>query len=410
MIYLDHNATSPIDPRVAATIAECYAAGYMNPASAHVAGRRARQRVEQARETIARLLGADTSGMNAAELVFTSGGTESNNLALWGLAAATCYGGPEVSPSGSPARIIVSAIEHPSIIGPAQQMRCQGYDVRQLPVDQNGVVQLSKLDSLITDQTRLVSVMLANNETGAIQPVAEIAEICRHRGVLVHTDAAQMVGKLPVNFDKLGVDALTLTAHKFHGPRGIGALLLRGGVKLRPMLLGGFQQQSMRPGTESVALTAGFQRALQLWRHESVAREERLRRLRDHLESLLKDGCPSLVVNGSGAKRVPHCSNVSFPGCDRQTLLIALDQAGVCCSTGSACASGSSEPSPVLLAMGCAKAVVEGSLRISLGAWTTMAEIEQAAHIILENYAKLCRQNGLILDGVATRETGQKPL
>jgi cysteine desulfurase len=383
MIYLDHNATTPIDPRVAEAIADCYAAGYLNPASPHAAGRRARQRLEQARETIARILGADTARMNSAELLFTSGGTESNNLALRGLAYS-----PTV-PKGPRTRIIVSAIEHPSILGTAQQMLRQGYDVRQLPVDSDGVVQISKLDELITDETRLVSVMWANNETGVIQPIAEIAAICRERGVLMHTDAVQLVGKLPVAFDELGVDALSLTAHKFHGPLGIGALLLRGGVQLQPILYGGFQQHSLRPGTESVALAVGLQRALELWRDESPERAEKLRMHRDRLENLLRAGYSDLVINGIAADRLPHCSNVSFPGCDRQALLLALDQAGVCCSTGSACASGSSEPSPVLLAMGCSEQIVEGSLRISVGKTTTTAEIDLAAQIILELRAKL---------------------
>ena len=209
--------------------------------------------------------------------------------------------------------------------------------------------------------------------------------------MLCHTDAVQAVGKLPVDFDELGVDALSLTAHKFHGPRGIGALLLRGGVRLAPILFGGFQQQALRPGTESVALAVGMRRALELWHAEAEERAQRMRGCRDGLERLLLAGCPELVINGIGAERVPHCSNVSFPGCDRQALLIALDQAGICCSTGSACASGSSEPSPVLLAMGCSEPVVEGSLRISLGATTTLAEIEQAAKIILENRSKLSR-------------------
>ena len=383
MIYLDHNATTPIDPRVADVIGQCYAAGYLNPASAHAAGRRARQKVEQARESIARILGADTAGTSAAEVIFTSGGTESNNLALRGL-----VGGPTTL-GDTPTRVIISSIEHPSVIGAAHKLRADGYDVRQLPVDAHGVVKVSALRDLLTDATRLVSVMLANNETGVIQPVAEVAAICRERRVLCHTDAVQMVGKSAVCFDELGVDALSLTAHKFHGPRGIGAILVRGDVDLEPILYGGFQQQSMRPGTECVALAVGFQRALELWHVEAFERARHLRECRDRLEQLLLAGCSDLVINGNSAERLPHCTNISFPGSDRQALLIALDRAGVCCSTGSACASGSSEPSPVLIAMGCSEPLVEGSLRISVGATTTLDEIERAAEIILENHAKL---------------------
>ena len=399
MIYLDHNATTPIDPRVAQAIAECHATGYLNPSSAHSAGRAARQRIETARATVARILGADITHTNSDEVIFTSGGTESNNLALRGLA------GPIRAENGKPTRIIVSAVEHPSIIGAAQHMAMLGYDVRRLPVDSLGIVRLDYLEETLTEETRIVSVMTANNETGVIQPLKEVVSLCQPRGVLVHTDAVQMVGKLPVDFKSLGVDALSFSGHKFHGPSGIGGLILRGGVRLEPILHGGFQQQALRPGTESVALAVGLEAALLLWKRESPSRALRMERLRDELESRLRAGEPGIVVNGAMVhgdhasqpthKRIPHTSNISFPAVDRQALLLALDQQGICCSTGSACASGSSEPSPVLLAMGCSKAVIEGSLRISLGATTTQLEIEAAAAKILEIHAKLARQKGV---------------
>ena len=405
MIYLDHNATTPLDPRVAEAMSDCYAAGYFNPASAHAAGRTARAAIEQARNRVAELLGADISRLHSAELIFTSGGTESNNLALRGLVGSL----PDQADS-LPPRVIVSAIEHPSVMGTARQLQAEGYDVRLLPVDSGGVVQLDKLAGLFNARTQLVSVMLANNETGVIQPVAELARICHQHGVLLHTDAVQVVGKLPVSFDELGVDALTLSAHKFHGPPGIGALIVRGGVRLRPILFGGFQQQGLRPGTESVALAIGLQRALELWHDEAHARAERMATLRDKLESLLRAGHPEAIVNGGSAARVPHCANISFPGIDRQALLLALDQAGICCSTGSACASGSSEPSPVLMAMHCSEAVIEGSLRISLGATTSATEIKEAAQIILQIVDKVGRSRAFAANSSASRESTRKPV
>jgi cysteine desulfurase len=400
MIYLDHNATTPLDPRVAEAMSECYAAGYFNPASAHAAGRKARDAIEQARNRIAELLGADVSRLNSAELIFTSGGTESNNLALRGL-----VGSPPNQTELSPPRVIVSAIEHPSVMGTARQLHSEGYDVRLLPVDTNGVIRLGKLTGLFNARTRLVSVMLANHETGVLQPVAELARICHEHGVLLHTDAVQVVGKLPVSFDELGVDALTLSAHKFHGPRGIGALIVRGGVRLRPILFGGFQQQGLRPGTEPVVLAMGLMRALEVWHDEADERAEQMATLRDRLESLLRTACPEAIVNGGSAARLPHCTNISFPGVDRQALLLALDQAGICCSTGSACASGSSEPSPVLMAMKCSESVIESSLRISLGATTSPMEIDKAAQIILQTVAKFRHYRASDSDPSATRES-----
>ena len=230
----------------------------------------------------------------------------------------------------------------------------------------------------------LVSVMLGNNETGVIQPVAEIAQLCRAAGAIMHTDAVQAAGKIPVKFRALGVDALTIAAHKFHGPRGIGALLVRHDVKLEPMLFGGFQQVGLRPGTEPTALAVGMCRALELWHIEGEARTRRLTELRDRFEAKLRAAVPDLVINGESAERLPHTSNIAFLGLDRQALVMALDLAGVACSTGSACASGSSEPSPVLLAMQAPAEVISSSLRFSLGAGITAAEIDEAAARIIK--------------------------
>jgi cysteine desulfurase len=356
-IYLDHNATTPIHPEVVQAIAQCYRDGYANPASQHHEGRRARRALEQARERIAALLGADLTSLRADQLIFTSGGTESNNLAILGLAAS------------SPGKVIRSAIEHASVIGPTDRLAREGRPVRELRVTPDGVADLNHLKDLLAEPTRLVSLMLGNNETGVLQPVQEAAELCRQAGALVHTDAVQVVGKLPVGFRQLGVEAMTVSAHKFHGPKGIGALLLRHGVQIEPLLYGGFQQMGIRCGTECVALSVGFCKALELWR-----------------ETL-----PWAVVNGEHAPRLPHTTSISFPGLDRQALLLALDTAGLCCSTGSACASGSTQPSHVLLAMGCDKPVVDGALRLSLGVTTTAGDIAQACERIIATVNQLRR-------------------
>jgi cysteine desulfurase len=370
-IYLDHNATAPIHPDVVDVMQRCYHEGYANPASPHQEGRRARRVLEEARDGIASLLGADITSSQADQLIFTSGGTESNNLAVFGLAGA------------APGRVIRSTIEHPSIIGPTDQLARGGRPVRTLRVNQDGVADLQHLADMLAEPTRLVTLMLGNNETGVLQPVQQAARMCHEAGSLIHTDAVQVVGKLPVRFSELGVHALTVTAHKFHGPRGIGALLLRHGVTVEPLLYGGFQQMGIRCGTESVALAAGFHKALQLWHQEADARAARMAQLRVRFETTLRDALPKIHVNGSHAPRLPHTSNISFPGLDRQALLMALDMAGVCCSTGSACASGSTEPSHVLQAMGCPEAVIAGSIRFSLGATTTPADVVAACERIL---------------------------
>lgn len=383
-IYLDNNATTPMLPDVAAAMAECYAAGYANPASQHQPGRRARQIVEEAREQIGRILGADMDSFHADQVIFTSGGTEANNLAICGLTEGT-------------RRVAISSIEHPSVVGPAELLAKHGFTIDRLPVTNDGRVDLNFVHDLLASTSRpfLTSVMLGNNETGALQPVAEIAALCNEHHVLTHTDAVQVVGKLPVNFRALGVSALTLSAHKFHGPVGIGALVLRNGVKLEPQLVGGFQQAGLRPGTENVALVVGLHTALELWQRDQEARFAHLTHLRDQFESLLTKGCPELVINGAGAARLPHTSNVAFPGINRQALVMALDLAGVACSTGSACASGSSEPSPTLVAMGLKRELLEGSLRFSFGATTPPIELDEASRRIIKCYKDL-RSNNIV--------------
>jgi cysteine desulfurase len=390
-IYLDHNATTPLLPEVAEAMRACDAEPCHNPASQHSFGRRARRKLEDARERIASLLGADVSGRQPDRLVFTSGGTEANNLAIRSLAERGDSVGRAAS-SGSRGHIVISAVEHPSVAAPVEEMACHGWRVDRLSVDANGVICAHKLAGLIRPETRLVAAMLGQNETGVLQPVDKLSAICATHHVPLHTDAAQIVGKLPVDFRALGASTMTAAAHKFHGPLGIGALVFRSGVELRPLMFGGFQQGGVRPGTEPVTLAVGMCRALELWHADRLERAARMRELRDRLEALIVAGDPHAVVIGRGAERLPHTSQIAFVGIDRQAMFMALDQAGVACSTGSACASGSSEPSPVLLAMACESGVVTSALRFSLGATTTDQEIAEAARRIIQCCNNLRRQ------------------
>ncbi len=374
-IYLDHNATTPTRPEVAEAMVRCYAEGYANPASQHRPGQRARRALEDAREAIAELLGADLSASPPDRLVFTSGGTEANALAVLGIARARG--------KGKPGRLIVSAIEHASVIEPAEHLMERGWQLDMLGVTPEGVVCVDRLAELITPETWLVSVMLGNHETGVLQPVSELVPVCREAGVPLHTDAVQVAGKLPIDFRALGVEAMTVAAHKFQGPLGIGALILRHGVTVEPILFGGHQQEGLRPGTESVALAVGMRTALELWHEEREAHAQRLAALRLRFERGLRTGFADLVINGSGGERLPHTSSIAFPGLDAQVLLLALDTAGVACSVGSACSSGSTELSPTLRAMGLPQDIVASSLRFSLGGTTTEAEIDEAVRRIV---------------------------
>ena len=381
-IFLDHNSTTPVLDEVVECMAECYAQGYGNPASQHATGRQARRLVEDAREAIAGLLGVNLAGRRPDRLVFTSGGTEANNLAILGLAGERR------------GRLIVSAIEHPSVLGPAEFLARDGWQIERVSADPTGVVHLDRFSELASgDGPAVAALMLGNNETGVLQPVAELARACNERGTRLHTDAVQVVGKLPLDFPKLGAATLAFSAHKFHGPRGIGGLLVRGDIELQPILHGGFQQAGLRPGTEPTPLIVGMHKALEIWQRDHVERLQRMTALRDQFEAALSARMPRVVVNGAAAERLPHTSNVSFPGLDRRALAMALDLEGIACSTGSACASGSSEPSPVLIAMGLPGEIVSGSLRFSLGATTTQEEIDTAIERIVRVVERLSAQN-----------------
>ncbi|MBA4190112.1 MAG: aminotransferase class V-fold PLP-dependent enzyme [Planctomycetaceae bacterium] len=355
-IYLDHNATTPLLPEAAESMRHTEAEAYGNPASSHHVGRAARRALEDARERIAALLGAHPD-----EVTFTSGATEANNLAVFSLAAS---------------RVAASQLEHPCVIEPLRHLETRGLVVDWWPVNSRGIVAPCP----VPPDTQLVCVMLANHETGAIQPVQAIARSLPPTTKL-HCDAVQAVGKIPVNFRELGATTLTASAHKFGGPKGVGVLLTKRGTKLQPLLFGGHQQQGRRPGTESAPLAVGMATALDCSVRNMTANLARLEALRARLwERLLE--CGPVVLNGpeiGATDVVPTTLNVSFPGCRADLLLMSLDLAGVACSTGSACSSGSLLPSPVLRAMGIPEEQLRSALRFSLSPTLELTDIDEAA-------------------------------
>ncbi|MEX0824973.1 MAG: cysteine desulfurase family protein [Pirellulaceae bacterium] len=393
MIYLDNNATTALDPRVAETMLSVWRSGPLNPSSQHAAGRKARVLLDDAVSELGRLLGTRCDQPNGPQLILTSGGTEANNIALTGI------GDPH-------APLIVSQIEHASVLEVAKAAEKTGRRVDWIPVDASGVISLPTLERILqgdehlaagSPRPALVSLMAANNETGVLQPIAAAASLCRAAGVPLHVDATQIVGKLPFSFDQLALDAITFAAHKFHGPAGIGGLLLRESVAFRPAWQGGAQQLGQRPGTEAVALAAGAAAALRLALQTVDATtldpisepNASMRRLRDRFESHLLEQIPELVIHGRQTERLPGTSCIGFPGTNRQSMLMALDFAGIACSSGSACASGSSQPSYVLQAMAVADELVDASLRFGLSRFSTEEDIDRSTSVIVKAYKHL---------------------
>jgi len=391
-IYLDSNATTRLDPGVAEAMHQVALMGIANPASQHRSGRQARQILENSRECLARHLGCRTDGMLSDQIILTSGGTEANNLAVLGLGDPNRHLDDGTQASNCRSGItIVSSIEHPSILGAAETIQKSGHNVEFCPVNSDGRLNLGYFSERIDRHdfasrrsdlkgcVSLVSVMLANNETGVFQPVKEIVELCRPRGILVHTDAVQVLGKVPLSFRELGVDAMTVTAHKIHGPTGIGALVTRSGVLIHPQLFGGFQQLGIRPGTESVTLAVGFERAVSIAVSSVANRSARMLAMRESFEKQLLQSPAMPKILGQSCDRLPHTTSIAYPGFDRQALQMALDFAGIACSTGSACASGSGQPSHVLKAMGVDPLLINGAVRFSLSVQNTAEELERAA-------------------------------
>jgi cysteine desulfurase len=368
-IYLDHNATTPIHPAVAEAMSAALREDFGNPSSVHHFGQRAKAAVDQARSAVAALIGAE-----ASDVVFTSGGTESDNLAIRGAAEALERTGRR--------HLIASAIEHEAVLNTLKALARRGWQATLLPVDETGIVSPDALREAITDETALVSVMHANNEIGTVQPVAELARIAHGRGALFHTDAVQSAGKTAVDVKTLGVDLLSISAHKFYGPKGIGALWLRRGLRLQPVMTGGKQERNRRAGTENVPGIVGMGTAAALARAKMGEEAARLTALRDRLEEGILSAVPGTAVNGAQVPRVPNTANISFDRVEAESLLIALDLDGVAVSTGSACSSGTLEPSHVLKAMGFPAHRTQNSIRFSLGAANTDADVDRVIAIL----------------------------
>ena len=362
-IYFDHNATTPVDPAVAETIARVMTGEFGNASSVHHFGQRAKAILDEARSAVAALIAAEPS-----EVVFTSGGTESDNFALRGVAEA-------LEPTGK-RHLIASSIEHEAVLVTMRALARRGWRTTLLPVGETGIVDPDTLRSAMTDDTVLVSVMHANNEIGTIQPVAELARIAHDRGALFHTDAVQSVGKIPVDVRALGLDFLSLSAHKFNGPKGVGALWIKRGSRVSSILTGGKHERNRRAGTENVPGIAGLGVAAQLAKKKLTGEAARLGELRNRLEEAILARVPGTAINGAREPRVPNTTNISFDAVEAESLLIALDLEGVAVSTGSACSSGTLEPSHVLRAMGLPSPRTQNSIRLSLGAGNTEAEVD----------------------------------
>ena len=368
-IYLDHNATTPVDPAAVDTMARALKDLFGNPSSVHYYGQQAKAALDDARSAVAALVGAEPS-----EIVFTSSGTEADNLAIRGAAEA-------LEPSGR-RHLVTSGIEHEAVLNTFKALARRGWKTTLLPMDATGVVAPDRLREALTDDTALVSVMHANNEIGTIQPVAELAAIAHARGALFHTDAVQSTGKIPVNVRTLGVDLLALSAHKFYGPKGAAALWIKRGVRLLPFATGGKQERNRRAGTENTPGLIGMGVAAAHAMAKLEAEGARLALLRDRLEQGILSSVPNTEVNGARDRRVPNTSNISFDRVEAESLLIALDLEGIAVSTGSACSSGTLEPSHVLRAMNLPTHRAQNSIRFSLGAGNTEEEIDRVIGVL----------------------------
>ena len=368
-IYLDHNATTPLDPEVAKTVAECTDRCFGNPSSIHAPGNEARFTVESARRQVAQLLNC-----TARRIVFTGGGSEADNLAIKGVAFARRRIGNH---------LITTAIEHPAVFAACKWLEGQGFRVTTLPVNREGVVAARDLEAALSPDTILVSVMAANNETGALQPIAELAQVTRRQGALFHTDAVQAVGKIPIDVREWDVDLLTLSGHKIHGPKGVGALYIGQGVTLDPLIHGGKQEHGLRAGTENVPGIAGLGKAAEL-ASQRLPEMDRIRALRDRLEQGIRTIVPDATRNGPLEQRLPNTVNLTLPGMRGESVVLALDHLGVALSSGSACRAGAPEPSHALLAMGLSEAEAHCALRFSLGLGNTEEEIDRTLALLGE--------------------------
>ena len=394
-VYLDHSATTPVDPRVVEAMLPYLSEKFGNASSVHLFGQEARAAADRARRQVAALIGA-----RAHEIIFTSGGTEANNLAIRGICQVIESHGRH---------IITSSIEHPSVRGVLESQEKLGWAVTRLPVYEHGLIRLEDVRSALRPDTVLISVMMANNEIGTIQPIRQIGELvregrARHRRQLwFHTDAVQAAGRLPIDVESLGCDLMSLSAHKIYAPKGAGALYLRRGVRLAPQQVGGHQERERRAGTESIANIVAFGAAAELAGRELPERNEHTRRLRDRFEKQVRQSINDIAFNGDPERRLPHLSNISFRFIEGEGLLIHLDMQGVAVSTGSACSSGTLEPSPVIRALGRNEELARGAIRFSFGKDNTDEDVDYVMEVLpravesLRKLSPLSRQPALVV-------------
>jgi len=360
-IYFDNNATTKVAEEVLAEMEPLFSELYGNPSSMHTFGGQIGHKIRHAREQVADLLGCESS-----EIIFTSGGTESDNAAIKGTLAA----------QPNKRKIITTRVEHPAVLAVCRDLENHGYTVAELAVDKYGHLDLAELEEQIDDDTALVTIMYANNETGVIFPVDEIAELVTSKQVVFHTDAVQAVGKIPLNLSKSNIDLLSLSGHKLHGPKGVGALYVRKATRIAPFMLGGHQEGGRRAGTENVPGIVGLGKACELAAENILQENSRVKYLRDKLEDAILEKCPDCRLNGDKKNRLPNTSNISFEYIEGEAILLMLDKYGICASSGSACTSGSLEPSHVLRAMGVPFTAAHGSIRFSLSRYNTDDEVD----------------------------------
>ncbi|MBU0533960.1 MAG: cysteine desulfurase NifS [Candidatus Omnitrophica bacterium] len=385
-IYLDHNATTPTHPEVVKAMLPYYEKIYGNASSIHQFGQEARKAVDEAREKVASFIGAKPE-----EIVFTSGGTEADNFAIKGVAYKNEKKGRDPlnrACSGS-GHIITSSIEHHAVLNPCKYLEEKGFKVTYLPVNEYGVVNLADINKAIISETILITIMHANNEVGTIEPIEEIGKMAKEKGIIFHTDAVQSVGKLKVNAGELNVDLLSLSGHKIYGPKGIGALYIRKGTKIEPLILGGHHERNKRAGTENVPGIVGFGRAIEIASQDMQKENKKIVNLRDKLWNGLRQKIDSIQLNGHPEKRTPNTLNVSFKFIEGESIILNLDLQGVAVSSGSACTSGLLESSHVLKAMGVDPATAQGSVRFSLGRDNTEEDIDYVLQVLPDIVSRL---------------------
>jgi len=367
-IYLDNNATTPVRPEVAEAMAGLLKGCYGNPSTLYCIGQEAHVQMEHARDVIAGIIGADRE-----EIIFTSGGTESDNMAVFGVARAMRKKGNHV---------ITSKIEHHAVLNPCKALEKDGWTVTYVPVDKEGIIDPKSVEDAITDKTVLISIMHANNEVGTVQPIAEIGKIAKARKVAFHTDAVQSFAKMPINVDEMGIDLMSASSHKIYGTKGVGFLYVRKGTKIMPILYGGHQERGLRPGTENVPGIVGMGKAAELMAAEMESEEARILGMRNRLWEGVKARVPHIKLNGHPTKRLAGTLNIAFEFVEGESLILSLDEHGICLASGSACTSDSLEPSHVLSAMGIPPEGAHGTLRISLGRENTECDVDKLIDVL----------------------------